>query len=123
LPLTQDRLTVLTEEISDLRGEHETRPHGPGTSQEDVSQLISTMEENLVLTEKEHTESEADWSRKLCEKTRETDELKMILQSFAKLQEEKESIGIHLLCYIQRHFRNIAISQLLSQPLVQQNLG
>lgn len=99
----QDRLTLLTEEISDLRGEQETRLHGPGAPQEDVSQLISMMEakyearlaeikRNLVLAEKERTESEADWSRKLCDKGRETDELKMILQSSAKLREEKESI-------------------------------
>ncbi|KAG2159939.1 uncharacterized protein EDB93DRAFT_1074061 [Suillus bovinus] len=98
----QDRLTLLAEEISDLRGEQETRPHGPGAPQEDVSQLISTMEakyearlaeikRNLVLAEKERTESEADWSRKLCDKSRETDELKMTLQSSAKLREEKES--------------------------------
>lgn len=99
---TQDRLTLLTEEISDLRGEQETRPPGPGAPQEDVSQLISTMEakyearlaeikRNLILAEKERTESEADWSRKLCDKGREVDELKMILQSSAKLREEKES--------------------------------
>ncbi|KAG1870019.1 hypothetical protein F4604DRAFT_1583898 [Suillus subluteus] len=99
----QDRLTLLAEEISDLRGEQEMRPHGPGAPQEDVSQLISTMEakyearlaeikRNLVLAEKERTESEADWSRKLCDKGRETDKLKMILQSSAKLREEKESI-------------------------------
>ncbi|KAG2120985.1 uncharacterized protein F5147DRAFT_562956 [Suillus discolor] len=98
----QDRLTLLAEEISDLRGEQETRPHGPGAPQEDVSQLISTMEakyearlaeikRNLVLAEKERTESEADWSRKLSDKSRETDELKTILQSSAKLREEKES--------------------------------
>lgn len=98
----QDRLTLLTEEIADLRGEQETRPHGPGAPQEDVSQLISTMEakyeaklaeikRNLVLAEKERTESEADWSRKLCDKGRETEELKTILQSSAKLREEKES--------------------------------
>jgi hypothetical protein len=80
------------------------------------------MEENLVLAEKERTESEADWSHKLCEKSREMDELKMILQSFAKSREEKESTDINLLCKIQHHFRNIAISHLLSQPLVQQNL-
>ncbi|KAG2350442.1 hypothetical protein BDR05DRAFT_899421 [Suillus weaverae] len=98
----QDRLTLLAEEISDLRGEQETRPHGSGAPQEDVSQLISTMEakyearlieikRNLLLAEKERTESEADWSRKLCDKGRETDELKMILQSSAKSREEKEN--------------------------------
>lgn len=98
----QDRLTLLAEEISDLRGEQETQSHGPGVPQEDVSQLISTMEakyearlaelkKNLVLAEKERTESEANWSRKLCDKGRETDELNLILQSSAKLREEKES--------------------------------
>lgn len=75
------------------------RPQGPGVTQEEI---ISTMEakyeaklaeikRNLVLVEKERTESEADWSRKLCGKSKETDELKMILQSSAKLREEKES--------------------------------
>ncbi|KAG1757494.1 hypothetical protein EDB19DRAFT_1891247 [Suillus lakei] len=78
----QDRLTLLTEEISDLRGEQETRPHGP---------RLAEFKRNLVLAEKERTESEADWSRKLCEKGRETDELKTILQSSAKLREEKDS--------------------------------
>jgi hypothetical protein len=98
----RDRVTLLTEEISDLQGEQDIRPQGSGIHQEDISQLISAMEakyeaklaeikRNLVLSEKERTESEADWSRKLCEKSRETDELKMILQSSAKLREEKES--------------------------------
>jgi hypothetical protein len=95
----RDRVTLLAEEISDLRGEQDMRPQGPGVTQEEI---ISTMEakyeaklaeikRNLVLVEKERTESEADWSRKLCEKSKETDELKMILQSSAKLREEKES--------------------------------
>jgi len=99
---TQDRVVLLTEEISDLRGEQDMRAHGSGGPQEDISQLISTMEakyeaklaeikRNLAVVEKERTESEADWSRKLCEKSRETDELRMILQSSAKLREEKES--------------------------------
>lgn len=82
------------------------RVQGSGVPQEDISQLISTMEakyeaklaeikRNLAFVEKERTESEADWSRKLCEKSRETDELRMILQSSAKMREEKEStIGL-----------------------------
>lgn len=102
----RDRVTLLTEEISDLRGEQDMRVQGSGVPQEDISQLISTMEakyeaklaeikRNLAFVEKERTESEADWSRKLCEKSRETDELRMILQSSAKMREEKEStIGL-----------------------------
>ena len=123
----RDRVTLLAEEISDLRGEQDMRPQGPGVTQEEV---ISTMEakyeaklaeikRNLVLVEKERTESEADWSRKLCEKSKETDELKMILQSSAKLREEKENnTGVlkgeieKLTAEVQNHQRHAAELQL-----------
>jgi len=80
---------------------------------------LAEIKRNLVLVEKERTESEADWSRKLCEKSKETDELKMILQSSAKLREEKENTtGVlkgeieKLTVEVQNHQRHAAELQL-----------
>jgi len=53
---------------------------------------IDELRRNLAAVEKERNECEADWSRKLREKTRETDELKRVLQSSAKTRDEKEGV-------------------------------
>jgi len=53
---------------------------------------IDELRRNLVAVEKERNDGEADWSHKLREKTRETDELKKDLQLSAKTRDEKEGI-------------------------------
>jgi chromosome segregation ATPase len=99
----QDRIVVLNEELAETRREQDGKVRAPTTSAEDVARLLSAAEakhefkidelrRNLAAVEKERNECEADWSRKLREKTRETDELKRVLQSSAKTRDEKEGV-------------------------------
>ena len=99
----QDRLAVLNEELAEVRREQDSKVRVPTTSAEDMARLLSTAEakheskidelrRNLVAVEKERNDGEADWSHKLREKTRETDELKKDLQLSAKTRDEKEGI-------------------------------
>lgn len=52
---------------------------------------LADMRKDLLATEKERNDAEADWSRKLREKTREADELKRVLASSAKTREESQA--------------------------------
>ncbi|KAH0838360.1 mediator complex subunit Med5-domain-containing protein [Lanmaoa asiatica] len=99
----QERITLLNDEIGELRGEHEMRSQIPGASTEEISQLVSSIEikyegklselkRTLTTAEKERTEAEANWSRKLAEKTKETEELKRMLQSTVQLRERDEDV-------------------------------
>lgn len=97
----QERITLLSDEVGELRGEHEMRSQVAGVSTEEISQLVSSIESKyeaklselkriLSTVEKERTEAEATWSRKLTEKTKETEELKHMLQSSVQLRERDE---------------------------------
>lgn len=99
----EDRIAVLSEEVSDARRLQNDSPRVHTTSAEDVARLLSSSEakyesklaelrRNLVAVEKERNEGEADWSRKLREKTRETDELRRVLQSFTQTRDENEGV-------------------------------
>lgn len=100
---SQERITLLNDEVGELRGEHEIRSQISGASAEEISQLVSSTEikyeaklselkRTLTTAEKERTEVEADWSRKLTEKTKETEELKRMLQSSVQLRERDEDM-------------------------------
>jgi len=97
----RERITLLNDEVGELRSEHELRSQAPGASTEEISQLISSIEikyeaklselkKTLTTAEKERTEAEASWSRKLTEKTKETEGLKHMLQSSVQLRERDE---------------------------------
>ncbi|KII93210.1 hypothetical protein PLICRDRAFT_35393 [Plicaturopsis crispa FD-325 SS-3] len=97
---TSERLALLHEEIADARREHEHDAQ-PRTSPEDVARLLSAAEakyeariaelrRDLGKVERERTESEAEWSRKLKEKAREMDELRRAAESSVKTQENRE---------------------------------
>lgn len=99
----QERITLLNDEIGELRGEHEIRSQISGASAEEISQLVSSIEtkyeakllelkRTLTTAEKERTEAEANWSRKLTEKTKETEELKRMLQSSVQLREQDDDV-------------------------------
>lgn len=99
----QDRIAVLNEELTEARREQDSKVHVPTTSAEDMARLLSAAEakheskinelrKNLVAVEKERNECEADWSRKLGEKTRETDELKKVLRLSAETRDENEGV-------------------------------
>jgi len=93
----------VNEELAEARREQDNNVRAPTTSAEDMARLLSAAEakhesklaevrRNLTVVEKERNDSESDWSRKLREKIRETDELKRVLQSFSITQDEKEGV-------------------------------
>lgn len=99
----QDRIAAMTEDLIETRREQANNARIPTTSAEDIARLLSATEakheskiaelrRSLAAVEKERNDGEADWSRKLREKTRETDELKRSLQSSARMQSEKKGI-------------------------------
>jgi len=57
---------------------------------------ISEMKRNISVLEKERSESEADWSRKLKEKVKELDDIKRILGSAARTRENEENMVANL---------------------------
>ncbi|KAG9314425.1 hypothetical protein JVU11DRAFT_5222 [Chiua virens] len=98
----QERIALLDDEVGELRGEHEMRSQVPSASAEEISQVVSSVElryeaklsefkKTIATIEKERTEAEANWSRKLMEKTKETEELKHMLQSSTRLREQDEN--------------------------------
>ncbi|KAG6381236.1 hypothetical protein JVT61DRAFT_5640 [Boletus reticuloceps] len=89
------------------------RSQAPGASTEETSQLASSIEakyeaklselkKTLTTTEKERTEAEANWSRKLTEKTKETEDLKRMLQSSIQLRERDEDVTAGLKAEIEK---------------------
>ena len=99
----QDHISAVNEELAEARREQDNNVRAPTTSAEDMARLLSAAEakhesklaevrRNLTVVEKERNDSESDWSRKLREKIRETDELKRVLQSFSITQDEKEGV-------------------------------
>ncbi|KIJ68369.1 hypothetical protein HYDPIDRAFT_165234 [Hydnomerulius pinastri MD-312] len=117
----RERTASLNDELNDLRGEQEMRSQGSGTSTEEISQLVSSVEvkyeaklselrRTLATAEKERTETEANWSRKLMEKTKETDELKHTLQSSTQSREQDEDVAGALKAEIEK-LKNEARSQ------------
>lgn len=113
LRAVQERVALLTDELSDLRSEHESRLQGYSASTEDVSHLISSVEtkyeakiselrRTMAAAERERTESEANWSKKLQLKARETDELRSLLQSSTRSREQEEDVAESLKAVIER---------------------
>ncbi|KAF4572848.1 hypothetical protein EYR36_007358 [Pleurotus pulmonarius] len=97
-----DRLALLSENLAEARHEQDAKAQAPLASSEEVARLLSAtqskyetkladMRRDLLATEKERNDAEADWSRKLREKTREADELKRVLASSAKTREESQT--------------------------------
>ncbi|KAI0375368.1 hypothetical protein BV20DRAFT_1032611 [Pilatotrama ljubarskyi] len=95
-----DRIALLQEEYSDVRREHEIKVQSPGPSAEEVTRLLAAAESKyeaklsdlrrrLAETERERDEGEAHWSRKLAERVKEVEELKVIISSSQKSKEEE----------------------------------
>ncbi|KAH7915816.1 peroxisomal membrane anchor protein conserved region-domain-containing protein [Hygrophoropsis aurantiaca] len=110
---TQERITLLTEEMSELHREQDMRLQPSNPPPEDSPHLISAMESkyevklaelkrDMAAIEKGRDESEANWSRKLLDKAREAEELKRVLQSFTNKREGEENINISLKTEISR---------------------
>ncbi|KAJ7492547.1 hypothetical protein FB451DRAFT_1078701 [Mycena latifolia] len=100
---SEDRFALLNDDITEARREQDSRSREPTSSAEDVARLLSTTEakyeskladlrKNLSVVEKERNESEAQWSRKLRDKVRENDELKLVIGSATKSRELDEGV-------------------------------
>lgn len=97
-----DRIGLLNEELIEMRQEQEIQVRSPGgSSAEEVSRMlaaaetkyetrISELRRRLSIVERERDEGEADWSRKLLEKSKEVEALKNVLNRSSRSQEEEE---------------------------------
>ncbi|KAF9531988.1 hypothetical protein CPB83DRAFT_785848, partial [Crepidotus variabilis] len=99
---SNDRLALLREEYTELQREADTRSREPTTSPDEVARMISAaeakyevkiveMKRNMAVLEKERSDSESDWSKKLKEKVKELEDLKRLLGSATKSRETEEN--------------------------------
>ncbi|KDQ63671.1 hypothetical protein JAAARDRAFT_29700 [Jaapia argillacea MUCL 33604] len=97
-----DRMALLNEEVTEMRRNQDSQSRGPSTSPEEIAQMLSAAEAKsegrigdlrriLSTVEKERDEAEADWSRKFREKMREMEELRKIVDSSKKREEDREA--------------------------------
>lgn len=106
---TEDRYILLKE----AQREHENRSREPATSADEVAHLLSATEakyeskisdlkRNLNIFEKERNDGEAEWSRKLRDKTREIQDLKRVVGSATTTREQHEGLVAELKINIRR---------------------
>ncbi|KAJ7631008.1 hypothetical protein FB45DRAFT_990856 [Roridomyces roridus] len=100
---SEERFALLNEDITEARREQDNRSRESGSSAEDVARLLSAAEakaevklgdlrKQISVMEKERSDSEAQWSRKLREKVRENDELQQLVGSVTKTREMDEGL-------------------------------
>ncbi|KAG6842595.1 hypothetical protein C0991_000121 [Blastosporella zonata] len=98
-----DRYALLKDDFAEAQRDQEARAREPTTSSDEVARLLSATEskyesklfdlrKNLMAIEKERTDSEADWSRKLRDKTREVEDLRRLADSVAQTKEQHEAV-------------------------------
>ncbi|EGN92554.1 hypothetical protein SERLA73DRAFT_99084 [Serpula lacrymans var. lacrymans S7.3] len=96
----RNNISLLNEEILDVRGDQSIRSQTSLTSSEELVQSlaaaeakyeakISHLRKSLEAVEKERNENEAEWSRKLREKIQEAEEFDRMLQSSAGAREKE----------------------------------
>ncbi|CAK5280554.1 unnamed protein product [Mycena citricolor] len=120
---TEERLSLLSDELADARRQPDVRPIEPSGSTEDVAQLLSAsqakyetrildLQKQLAVAEKERNESEGQWSRKLREKVRENDEIRQALGSTVKNKELDEDLAEQLKTQIKRLQDELTVQQI-----------
>ncbi|GLB36220.1 putative mediator complex subunit Med5 [Lyophyllum shimeji] len=98
-----DRYALLKEDFAEAQREQETRTREPATSADEVARLLSVAEakyesklselkRNLSALEKERNDVEADWSRKLRDKTSELEDLKRLVGSVTRMEQQHEDV-------------------------------
>ncbi|KAJ2931149.1 hypothetical protein H1R20_g5940, partial [Candolleomyces eurysporus] len=130
-----DRLGLIREEYADYQREQEARAREPVTSASDIAQMVSAteskyelrlaeMKRSVSVLEKERSESEANWSRKLKEKVKELEELKAVLGSAAKSREQDINVVEQLKADLGRAREEVRIlkEQLLDVPALQDKI-
>lgn len=119
---SNDRIGLLTEELVDVRRDQESTMRAPSTSAQDLARHLAAAEakyemkladlrRSLASVERERDEGEADWSQKLREKARETDELKKALASFSNIREQHEEVVSGLKAEIARLTAEVQLGQ------------
>ncbi|KAK0198383.1 hypothetical protein F5146DRAFT_86985 [Armillaria mellea] len=99
----EDRVSFLNEELLDAQRGRADLPREPGVSSEEVARLLVASEAKyevkvmelqraIAIIEKERNDTEAEWSRKLREKVKETEELKRALGTTVKSKEQDEGV-------------------------------
>lgn len=99
----EDRVSFLNEELLDAQRGRADLPREPGVSSEEVARLlvaseakyeakVMELQRGIAIIEKERNDTEAEWSRKLREKVKETEELKRALGTTAKSKEQDEGV-------------------------------
>ena len=98
-----DRLGLLREELAESRREQEIKKPDEVISAQEMACLLAAAEikyetrivdlrSNLSVMEKERSESEIEWSRRLREKTREMETLKLLIDSSSKVGEQNDEV-------------------------------
>lgn len=99
----EDRVSFLNEELLDAQRGRADLPREPSVSSEEVARLLVASEAKyeakvmelqraIAIIEKERNDTEAEWSRKLREKVKETEELKRALGTTVKSKEQDEGV-------------------------------
>ncbi len=99
----EDRVSFLNEELLDVQRGRADLPREPGVSSEEVARLlvaseakyeakVMELQRGIAIIEKERNDTEAEWSRKLREKVKETEELKRALGTTVKSKEQDEGV-------------------------------
>jgi chromosome segregation ATPase len=110
---SDDRYSLLKDELAETHREQENRSREPVSTAGEVARLLSATEakyeskvsdlkKNIFMLEKERNDGEAEWSRKLREKNRETDDLKRVVGSAARTREHDEKMVAGLKAEITR---------------------
>lgn len=119
---SEDRIALLSEELAEARREKDDRAPESVVSSEDVARLLSAAEakyesklgdlkRSLNAIERERNDSEADWSRKLREKVKETEDLKRVLGSATRSKHEDQGVVDGLKTEIERLRGDVRLHQ------------
>ncbi|THH20641.1 hypothetical protein EW146_g766 [Bondarzewia mesenterica] len=117
-----DRISLLTEELAEVRRDQELKARGSSSSAEEVARLLSSAEakyeakifdfrRKLSAVEAERSEIEAEWSRKLEEKAKEADRLRGAIDFSARNQQVKEDVVGELKAEIEKLKEEVRVSR------------
>lgn len=110
---THDRYALLKEDFAETQREQESQAREPAASTGEMARLlseteakyeskISDLKRNIRAIEKERNDGELEWSRKLRDKARETEELKRVVGSVTRTRESGEEMVAELKAEIGR---------------------